>query len=158
MSDFKKEIIELLKRDDFKNHLNNLHKYPGQKVINTLFTFLYSTNETIKENAIIGMGEVVSKLAVTEPESARNVIRRLMLSVMEESGSIGWGAPAAMGEIMGRSKLLAEEFHSILISYAQVDEDNYLDFDGLQKDVISGLKRLASAHPHLTDKVKHLLK
>ncbi|MGD8307001.1 MAG: hypothetical protein PVF17_10125 [Ignavibacteria bacterium] len=157
MTGFKKDIKILLEKDNFQNYLDELHSYPPQKIINSLFKYLYSTDKKIKENAITGMGEVVSKLAVTEPESARNVIRRLMLSVTEESGSIGWGAPAAMGEIMARSKLLAEEFHNILISYALVDEDNYLDFNGLQKDVISGLKRLASAHPHLTDKVKHLL-
>ena len=156
MAKIKKEILELLQQEDFKNHLNKLHNYPRQSIINKLFTFLYSTDEKVKVNAITAMGEVVSKLADDDPESARNVIRRLMLSVTEESGGIGWGAPAAMGEIMARSKLMADEFHNILISYT-LEGDNYLDFEGLQKDVISGLKRLASAHPYLVERVKHLI-
>jgi hypothetical protein len=156
MRKIKKEISNLLQRDDFEDHLPEIHNYPKRKIINLLFTYLYSTNQVVKENTITAIGEVVSALAINEPESARIVMRGLMLSVTEESGGIGWGAPAAMGEIMARSKLLADEYHHILISYA-LDGDNYLDFEGLQQDVISGLKRLGNKYPHLVDEVKHLL-
>lgn len=157
MEKSKKELSVLLQEDDFKNNLIKLNGYSPQSIINKLFRFLYSTDDKVKENAISAMGKMVSKLADKDPESARDVMRRLILSLSEESGGIGWGAPAAMGEIMARSKLLAKEYHRILISYALVNEENYLESEGLQKDVISGLKRLAAAHPNLVDEVKHLL-
>ena len=103
------------------------------------------------------MGEVVSKLAEKNIEVARNVMRRLILSVTEESGGIGWNTPEAMGEIMARSEKLAIEYHKILISYTE-GGGNELDFEGLQKSVIAGIKRLEKVRPYLVKEVKHLLR
>ena len=156
MKNFKGDILNFLEQDDFEKNLINIHKFPPKKVVNALFSFLVTTNQTIKQHTIIAMGEVVSRLAKDDIESARIVMRRLMLSVTEESGGIGWNTPEAMGEIMARSDQLANEYYKILISYA-VGGGNELDFEGLQKSVIAGLKRLTEVHPHLVKGVKHLL-
>ena len=156
MRNFKREVLGFLEQDDFEKNLKNIHKFPPKKVVNALFSFLVTTNQTIKQHTIIAMGEVVSRLAEDHIESARIVMRRLMLSVTEESGGIGWNTPEAMGEVMARSEQLANEYHKILISYT-VGGGNELDFEGLQKSVIAGLKRLTEVHPHLVKGVKHLL-
>ena len=156
MKNFKREVLKFLEQDDFEKNLKDIHQFPPLKVVNALFSFLVNTNEIIKKHTVIAMGEVVSKLAGKDIESARIVMRRLMLSVTEESGGIGWNTPEAMGEIMARSEQLANEYHKILISYT-VGGGNELDFEGLQKSVIAGLKRLAEVHPHMVQEVKHLL-
>ena len=156
MRNLKKEVLILLNQKDFENNLKDIHQFPPKKVANSLFSFLVNTNPVIKMNAVKAMGEVVSKLAEMDIESARIIMRRLMLSLTEESGGIGWGSPEAMGEIMARSEKLAEEYHKILISYA-LGGGNELDFEGLQKSVIAGLKRLAEVHPNMVMEVKHLL-
>jgi len=156
MKNFKRELLKFLEQDGFEKNLKNINKFPPKKVVNALFSFLVTTNQTIKQHTIIAMGEVVSRLAEDDIESARIVMRRLMLSVTEESGGIGWNTPEAMGEIMARSEQLANEYHKILISYT-VGGGNELDFEGLQKSVIAGLKRLTEVHPHLVKGVKHLL-
>ena len=125
--------------------------------MNALFSFLVTTNQTIKKHTVTALGEVVSRLAEEDIESARIVMRRLMLSVTEESGGIGWNTPEAMGEIMARSEKLAKEYHKILISYT-IGGGNELDFEGLQKSVIAGLKRLAEVHPNMVKEVNHLIK
>jgi len=127
------------------------------KVVNVLLSLLVTTNEDLKNRVVKSFGEVVSRLAEDDIESARIVMRRLMLSVTEESGGIGWNTPEAMGEIMVRSEQLAKEYHKILISYTE-GGGNELDFDALQKSVISGLKRLAEVRPELVKNVHHLLK
>jgi hypothetical protein len=127
------------------------------KVVNVLLSLLVTTNEDLKNRVVKSFGEVVSRLAEDDIESARIVMRRLMLSVTEESGGIGWNTPEAMGEIMARSEQLAKEYHKILISYTE-GGGNELDFDALQKSVISGLKRLAEVRPELVKNVHHLLK
>ncbi len=157
MKNFKRELLKFLEQDDFEKNLKDIHQFPHLKVVNALFSFLVTTNQTIKMRARIVMGEVISKLAEKDIESARIIMRRLMLSLTKESGGIGWGSPEAMGEIMARSEKLAEEYHKILISYAE-GGGNYLDFEELQKDVISGLQRLAEVHPHMVKEVNHLLK
>ena len=156
MRTFKKEVLKFLEQNDFENNLSDIHKFPTGKLINTLFSFLFSTNKTVKANTITAMGEVVSKIAEDDIESARIIMRRLMLNLNDESGGIGWGAPEAMGEIMARNEKMAEEYYKILISYTP-GGGNYLDFEDLQKDVIAGLKRLSAVHPELVEEVKHLL-
>lgn len=156
MKKFKVEVLELLELNDFENNIQIIHKYDKRKLVNALFSFLYSTDKKIKGNAVTAMGEVVSKIAEIDLESARIIMRRLMLNLNDESGGIGWGAPEAMGEIMARSEKLAEEYHKILISYT-LGGGNELDFEELQKDVIAGLKRLSRVRPNLVKEVEHLL-
>ena len=127
------------------------------KVVNVLLSLLVTTDEELKNRVVKSFGGVVSQLTENDIESARVVMRRLMLSVTEESGGIGWNTPEAMGEIMARSKKLADEYHKILISYTG-GGGNELDFEGLQKSVIAGLKRLGKVRPELTKSVNHLLK
>ncbi len=157
MKIFKQQVLNFLEQDDFEKNLKDIHQFPPLKVVNALFSFLVNINEIIKKHTVIAMGEVVSKLAEEDIESARIVMRRLILSVTEESGGIGWNTPEAMGEIMARSEQLANEYHKILISYT-IGGGNELDFEGLQKSVIAGLKRLAEAHPQRVKEVNHLLK
>ena len=157
MKIFKQQVLKFLEQNDFEKNLKDIHRLPPMKAVNALLSFLVNTNEIIKKHTVIAMGEVVSKLAEEDIESARIVMRRLMLSVTEESGGIGWNTPEAMGEIMARSELLANEYHKILISYT-IGGGNELDFEGLQKSVIAGLKRLAEVQPHMVQEVKHLLK
>ena len=117
MKKFKVELKELLEKNDFENNIHKIQIYDKHKLVNALFSFLCSTDKKIKTNAVIAMGEVVSRIAETDLESARIIMRRLMLNLNDESGGIGWGAPEAMGEIMARSEQLANEYYKILISY-----------------------------------------
>ena len=157
MRSLKKEVLEFLEQTDFEKNLREIHKFEAKKLVNALFPFLYNTDKRIKDRTIMAMGEVVSKIAKDDLDFARTIMRRLMLSLTEESGGIGWGAPEAMGEIMARSEKLAEEYHKILISYT-LGGGNELDFEDLQKDVIAGLKRLSQVHPELVKEVEHLLR
>ena len=153
---FKKNVLILLEREDFNNNPGAIHQLPPLKVINVLLSLLVTTDEDLKNRVVKAFGEVVSKLAEENIESARIVMRRLMLSVTDESGGIGWNTPEAMGEIMARSEKLAIEYHNILISYTE-GGGNELDFEGLQKSVIAGLQRLEKVQPDLVNEVKHLL-
>ena len=151
MREVKEALSEFLNQKDFKEKLDRIHQFPPKKAINAIFTFLYSSDEIIKENAVLAMGEVVSKLAIEDVEYARVIMRRLMWSLNDESGGIGWGAPLAMGEIMARSDKMAEEYHKILISYV-IEDRNPLEFKELQKEAVLGLQRLYAVRPDLVQK------
>ncbi|MCW8811667.1 MAG: hypothetical protein OQJ93_09230 [Ignavibacteriaceae bacterium] len=156
MNSFKEKIKKLLQEDNFDENLQDIHKFPPLKVVNALLSLLLTTNEELKNRVVKSFGEIVAKLTENNLETARIVMRRLMLSLNDESGGIGWNSPEAMGEIMARSDKLADEYHKILISYA-MGGGNELDFEGLQKSVIAGLKRLSRVHPNLVKEVEHLL-
>jgi hypothetical protein len=87
-------------------------------------------------------------MAGRDMEGARVVMRRLMWSLNDESGGIGWGAPEVMGEAMARHEALADEYASILVSYSH-EEGNFLEYEVLQRGLLWGLIRLARARPHL---------
>lgn len=156
MQKIKEEIKQFLLKNDFEVNPASIHKYPPKKVVNILFSLLVTTDENLKNRVVKAFGQVVSGIAEADIESARIIMRRLMLSLNDESGGIGWNSPEAMGEIMARNKKLAEEYHKILISYA-AGGGNELEFDGLQKSVFSGLRRLAEVYPELVKDVKTIL-
>jgi len=153
---FKKQVLEFLNQKDFEKKLKDVHMFPPMKFVNVLFSILVTTDNELKNRVVKTFGEVVSKMAEEDIESARIVMRRLMLSVTEESGGIGWNTPEAMGEIMARSKQLADEYYKILISYLE-GGGNELDFEVLQKSVINGLKKLSDTRPDLTESVNNFL-
>jgi hypothetical protein len=141
-------VAELLRSDETEAALLEWSKFPPRQVVNPLLSFLYSPDETIKHRAVTAVGIVVAEMAVQDMEGARTIVRRLMWSLNDESGAIGWGAAEAMGEIMARHEQLAEEYFRILVSY--IREDGYrLEHDLLECGVLWGLGRLAQARPHL---------
>ena len=144
----KKKIQKLLLQKNFKSGLAEIGRMPARKAINPLFSFLCSLDELLKWRAVTAMGEVVDRLAGTEMESARVIMRRYIWQLNDESGGIGWGCPEAMGEIMARNENIAGEFWRILISYIRPD-GNFLEHEVLQRGVLWGVGRLAHARPQL---------
>ena len=132
-------------------------RYPARQSVNALISFFCDREEIIRWRAVAATGRVVAMLASDDMESARVIMRRLMWSLNDESGGIGWGTPEAMGEIMARSLRLADEFSRILRSYIRQDE-NFLEHETLQRGVLWGIGRLAQVYPgHLSHTDGHLL-
>jgi len=144
----KQRVLDLLGSEDLDFALEVLCSMPLLRVINSLFSFLYSTDEQIRWRAITAMGAVVERLADEDMEQARVIMRRLMWNLNDESGGIGWGSPEAMGEILACHELLANEYAPVLISYARKD-GNYLELEMLQRGLLWGIARLSQVRPYL---------
>jgi hypothetical protein len=153
----KKKIKQLLLQENLAQALLQISDIPARKAINPLFSFLCSLDELLKWRAVAAMGEVVTRLADTDLESARVIVRRCMWNLNDESGGIGWGCPEAMGEIMARNKNLAAEFWCILISYMRPD-GSFIEHEVLQRGVLWGVGRLARIRPQfLKDSADYLI-
>ena len=152
----KKQVLELLTHPDCDHGISRILEFPLRRVVNPLFSFLFSLDESVKWRAVSAMGAVVSELADRNMESARVVMRRFIWNLNDESGGIGWGSPEAMGEVMAQSSRLAEEYACILLSYVRPDM-NYLEHEDLQKGVIWALGRLAYKRPGLVDETVKFL-
>jgi hypothetical protein len=141
----------MLASPQWREGLNGLRSCPRES-LHGLFASLYSIDPLVRWHAVTGFGVVVTALAEHSMEDARIVMRRLLWSVNEESGGIGWGAPEAMAEIMACHAGLAREFASILRSYiheAHARDDNYLELAILRRGAVWGIGRLAEADPSL---------
>jgi hypothetical protein len=153
----KQKVRQLLQSDDLEKAIEALCRYPGRKVINPLFSFLYDRCEKTKWAAVFAMGAVLSKLADEEMEDARIIMRRLMWNLNDESGGIGWGSPEAMGEILARHEGLANEYSHVFTSYTMEDW-NYLEHEMLQRGLLWGIGRLGQVRPELLKHAEsHLL-
>ena len=144
----KTELLVLLRQKDFDQSMETIRLLPGRRVINPLFSFLCSMDPQIRWRAIKAIGEVVTNIAQKDMESARVIMRRMIWNLNDESGSIGWGLPEAMGETMARHEGLAREYGMILQSYIRED-GNFLEHEPLQRGVLWGLGRLAQERPEL---------
>ncbi len=145
----KKKVLSLLHISDLEKGLEEICRYPAKQLIGPLFSHFFHQEEIIRWHAVTAMGAVVDGMAKSgDMESARVVMRRLMWSLNDESGGIGWGSPEAMGEITARNEKLANEFHRILTSYA-CEEGNFLEHEILQRGLLWGIGRLSHARPAL---------
>jgi hypothetical protein len=144
----KKEVLTVLQADDFLRRVRDLCALPARQVVNPLFSFFLHTDERTRWRAITAMGAVVAGLADKDMESARVVMRRLMWSLNDESGGIGWGAPEAIGEILAVHEGLAKEYGTVLISFIWKD-GNFLEHEILQRGALWGVGRAAHARPEI---------
>jgi hypothetical protein len=148
MRQLKAQVLALLRADDLPSTLAALALWPPRQVVNPLIGLLYHGEPRVRWHAVAALGVVVGRLAAEDLEAARVVMRRLMWSLNDESGGIGWGAPEAMAEIMAHHECLAREYACILVSYLN-PAGNFLEHEGLQQGVLWGLGRLGRVRPDL---------
>jgi hypothetical protein len=146
----------LVSDNDMEASMAAICRYPARQSVNALISFFCDREEIIRWRAITAMGRVVAMLADENMESARVIMRRLMWSLNDESGGIGWGSPEAMGEIMARHSRLSDEFSRMLRSYIRPDE-NFLEHETLQRGVLWGIGRLAQVYPKHLDQTDFYL-
>ncbi len=144
----KQKTLELLASNAWPENLDELLAFPPKQVINPLFSLLLHSDEIVRCRAVSAMGQVVAHMAKRDMEAARNIVRRLMWSLNDESGGIGWGAPEAMAEIMACHSGLAEEYASVFISYLNPN-GNFLEYEALQRGLLRGLLRVAAVYPDM---------
>ena len=145
----KKEIaIRILSpgwRADADFFLNDL---PIRKTTTAFLGLLPSHRPELKWRAVASLGAVTAVQTEAKPEAGREIMRRLVWAMNEESGAVGLGVCEGMGEIMAGSELLAREFANILTSYV-TPCDNQILFEPLVAGALWGLWRLAGARPEL---------
>ncbi len=105
------------------------------RVTDLLLQFLYDPHDLMHWRALEGLGHV----AHGHPRDVQKVITRLLWLLNEDSGSFGWGAAAALGEI-GRHELsvVAE----IIPMFC-----GFLDETFSRAPMLWGIGRMAQVHP-----------
>lgn len=120
----KKDFISLLEKMDFetieKASLQN------QNIFGWLISLSYDKEKEISWKAIDAMGKVAKAYVNTQNiEPLRNTIRKLLWSMTDESGGIGWRAAELIGEIIMAEPTLFEDIIPIL--WSQREEESFLE-------------------------------
>jgi len=112
-----------------------------KNVIKWLISFSYDKEDQITWRAIESMGHVAIDLRATHLNILRETVRRLLWSMSDESGGIGWSAPEILGEIIRSDP---EEFRDIIpILWSNREEESF------RPGAVWALARVAGVRPDM---------
>jgi len=135
----REEIIAMLREADYAA----LMELAGsdQRVGEILLQFLYDPEDLLHWRALEGLGRV----AGSQPAQVQKLITRLLWLLNEDSGSFGWGAAAALGEI-GRGNIsLVKEIIPMFCGF--------LEEEFSRAPMLWGIGRLAEVAPERLNEV-----
>jgi len=138
----KEEIAALLQNRQFDRLAELVVR--KKTYLKYLYRLLYDTQSLLRWRAVEGIGAVADRLADTDEEAVRIILRNLLWSINDESGGIGWSAPECIGEIVSRRPEKFKEFASIILFHA--------DEQMLRRGVLWAACRIARSRPELVEK------
>ena len=111
MSALRQEVRAHLERGDFAPVLGLAAARSG--VARALVSLLYDPDELVRWRAVSALGI----LAGAHPGQARPLVTRLLWSLNDESGGIGWMSAPALGEIGRNAPALLRDCIRVLVRY-----------------------------------------
>ena len=108
------------------------------------------------------LGGVMARVYRDSPENAKNIVRRFMWHMNEESGNIGWGIPEAFAQTLAQCPELAKIYRQILFYYIyDAPEEKstvFCDHAPLRLSCYKAIDILLSARPDLAGEAMPLLR
>jgi len=129
----RQQIIALLQGGNFPGLVELAGREPG--VVNQLVKFLFDPGDLLHWRGVEGLGHVAGAF----PQQVQKVISRLLYMLNEDSGSFGWLAAAALGEIGRHQISLVQEIIPMFCGF--------LEEDFSRASMLWGMARMAQVHP-----------
>jgi hypothetical protein len=146
--DVRRRIEELIAAADPEPAIAALLELPRRPVLKALLAELMAGDEKVRDRLAAAVGRVGAAMAQEDPDAARDLMRRQIWNLNDESGACTLGAPEAMAEIMAHDDVMAREFAHVLISFI-TPGGLHLDNERLMQGAVWGIGRLAGKHPEL---------
>ncbi len=147
---FKQQIAELVINKKYQALLAAAAA-ENKKTIRCLVRLTYSRDDLLHWRAVEALGIVCGSTADRDPEIVRDIIRRFVWSMNDESGTNSWGAAEAIAEIIFNRPKLYADFASVMIN-ASLDEEMF------QKGMLWGIGRLAGKVSYINETVSDVEK
>jgi len=112
-------------------------------VLRYLVGRLYSHDEDDKWRAVRAIGFLVDQPDLVDHEATRELLRRFLWSMSDESGGVPFGIPEALGEVLARRPEFRDEFAPILGS--MLTSEDMLQTGPIERGVVWALGRLGPA-------------
>lgn|GEM_PF-771966 len=113
------------------------------KIIRILISLSYDKTEEIAWKSIEAIGRIVYLVSKNRPEFGHEIIRRLLWSIRDEAGGIGWSSPEIIGEIVRNDPLRYQDIPRVLWSF--------MDEEFLRKGIIWAMGRIGEIEPGLVE-------
>ncbi|MBN1343411.1 MAG: HEAT repeat domain-containing protein [Phycisphaerae bacterium] len=86
-------------------------------LLKDLLSLTYDADDLLAWRAVEAVGIAAGAVAQSDLERVRNLVRKLLWSMNDESGGIGWRAPETIGEILARTPVLIAEMGVLLAAF-----------------------------------------
>jgi len=140
----KRAIRELLTRGDLDAVVRQSRETGARRTYRHLLTFLHDRDDLVRWRAVVACGRVAGVLAKKDLEGVRELIRRILWWMNDESGALLRVGPEVLAEILVNVEPLVVEYADLLPTY--VDEEPF------ERGALWAIARLAEARPGvLTD-------
>ncbi len=140
--DWKSELARAVDQED-EAALRRAALAGAAKTIRFLSSRLCSADDATKWKALRSLGVVIGERNAVSGERARELLRRLFWSLKDESGTVPFGIPEAIGEVLAVRTELQPEFLSSLCGLAYHPE--LAQTGSIERGVFWALGRLGRA-------------
>jgi hypothetical protein len=137
----KKSILSALASNDLETVASLAAR--DRKVLSRLVRLAYDKETLVGWRAIKAAGLVAHVLVKSDYEFLRETCRKLLWSLTDESGGIGWSAPEMLGEIVSADPARFRDIIPLIASAYEVEEDVF------RAGVLYALARIAETAPEL---------
>ncbi|MEK6743924.1 MAG: DVU0298 family protein [Nitrospirota bacterium] len=111
--------------------------------LSALVRLAYDKETLAGWRAIRAIGMAAREMLATDLDALRETCRKLIWSLSDESGGIGWSAPEILGEIVSADPKRFKDFIPLIASVYEIEEDVF------RGGVLYALGRIAGPAPEL---------
>lgn len=135
----KRAIRELLARGDLDAVVRQSRETDARRTYRHLLTFLHDREDLVRWRAIVACGRVAGVLAERDLEGVRELVRRLLWWMNDESGALLRVAPEVLAEILVNVEPLVIEYADLLPTYIREEP--------FERGALWAIARLATVRP-----------
>jgi hypothetical protein len=137
----KKYILHSLESNDLDAVVSFVQE--NKKSLSLLIRMAYDKETLVGWRAIKAMGRVAKAIVKTHNEFLRTTVRKLLWSLSDESGGIGWAAPELLGEIVSSDPEGFDDIVPLIAEVYDIEEQTF------RPGVVYALARIAEASPEM---------
>ncbi len=138
-SEMKRVIVEALGANDYDAVVRIARQ--SRRVMSVLVRLAYDKDTLIGWRAISSIGRVAAVLVVNNHEFLRETVRKLLWSLSDESGGIGWAAPEILGEIVSADPKKLADIVPLIVEVFSIEEQVF------RPGILYALKRIVETEP-----------
>jgi len=139
MHGLKKSILHSLELNDLDTVASLVKE--NRRALAVLVRISYDKETLAGWRAIKAVGLAAKALVKTDHEFLRETVRKLLWSLSDESGGIGWSAPELLGEIVSADPKMFSDIVPLIAQVYEVEEEVF------RPGVVYALARIAETAP-----------
>jgi hypothetical protein len=141
MESSRQQLVQLLESNDLDSVVFQVKD--NRRLLSQLVRLAYNKETLMGWRAIKAIGMAARQIVDQEYAFLREMIRKLLWSLSDESGGIGWSAPEIIGEIVCSDPTRFQDVIPIISGIYDIEEDVF------RPGILYALSRIGEEHPEL---------